>query len=367
MFLLRFLIGFVPSASVFLKIVQNEYPYENVFITRPILKALRRLQKNKSASMPDYILDLGTIEHLSCVLSRKGNSRELIELWEYIQEIQNSGNPHYRPTIGLYENLARAFVSSKLKEDELVFSILTTMEDQGLQPSYIFLKGLSQAMRTRSTVSRLDKAGHILRNAHDAYRNSTDYESLGIRASTSALNTIISGYADLGLFEKAYSLYTSFADLNCDPDENTFIFMLDALYMNLSTALPSGYTYGNQNRDWVNSQEETADILVQEASYRGFQTGLLLEKYVSILCVVGNVDKARNIVVDMVLDAEQNGQIPDITLDTFSCVSLAYASSGDTERADEIKNLCLVSGFENLPPYVEQRICSLRSKTPQNV
>jgi pentatricopeptide repeat domain (PPR motif) len=241
------------------------------------------------------------------------------------------------------------------------------MEDQGLQPSYIFLKGLSQAMRTRSTVSRLDKAGHILRNAHDAYRNSTDYESLGIRASTAALNTIISGYADLGLFEKAYSLYTSFADLNCDPDENTFIFMLDALYMNLSTALPSGYTYGNQNRDWVNSQEETADILVQEASYRGFQTGLMLEKYASILCVVGNVDKARNIIVDMVLDAEQNGQIPDITLDTFSCVSLAYASSGDTERADEIKNLCLVSGFENLPPYVEQRICRLRSKTPQNV
>lgn len=357
--------GYVPSASVFLKIVQNEYPYENVLISRPLLRALVRLQKQKSASMPDYILDLGTVEHLSCVLSRKGNSRELIQLWEYVQEIQNAGNPHYRPTIGLYENLARAFVSSKMREDELVFGVLATMEDQGLQPSYIFIKGLSQAMRTRSTVSRLDKAGHILRNAHDSYTNNSDHENLGIRASTSALNTIISGYADLGLFDKAYSLYTSFADLNCEPDENTFIFMLDALYMNLSTALPPGYYLGHD--EWVKSQVEAADLIVQEASYRGFQPGLLLEKYVSILCVIGNVEKARNILVDMVLDAERDGQkIPDITLNTFSCVSLNYALIGDTERADEIRNLCLISGYEGLPPHIEERICKLRQNAPQN-
>mmetsp|Transcript_8252 Transcript_8252/g.15544 ORF Transcript_8252/g.15544 Transcript_8252/m.15544 type:complete len:684 (-) Transcript_8252:15-2066(-) len=353
--------GHIPSASVFLKIVQNEYPYESVLITRPILTTLLRLQKKKSASMPDYILDLGTVEHLSCVLSRKGNSSELIQLWEYVQEIQNAGNPHYHPTIGLYENLARAFVSSKRREDVLVFGVLATMEDQGHQPSYIFLKGLSQAMRTRSTVSRLDKASHILRNSHEAYTNSRNNENLGIRASTSALNTIISGYADLGRFDKAYSLYTSFTDLDCEPDEYTFIFLLDALHMNLSTAIPSGYSF--ENHDWVKSQVETADILLQESTYRGFQSGLLLEKYVSISCVVGNIDKARNIVVDMVLDAERNGQIPDITLETFSRVSLSYALSGDMQRADEMRNICIVSGYESLPTYVEKRIRRLKQKT----
>jgi|EP00979_Chaetoceros_neogracilis_P006828 pentatricopeptide repeat protein len=347
----------MPTPEIVMNIVQNEYPYENIYTTRAILKAISKSQSNKLISMPDYILDMGTLEHLTCVLSRKGNSREMMMLWDYIQSVQAADNhPSYHATEGLYESLARAFVSSTRKEDELLFGVLATMEDQGLKPSFIFLRGLSQAMRTRSTIGRLDKASHILLSSHNAqrYRYKDDGATV-VRATTSAINTIISGYADLGLFEKAYKMYNYFQDLDCEPDEHTFVFMLEAVAMNLSTAIPRGHNF--HGHEWVSAQEEAADILVEEARYRGYQTNkFLVDSYVKVLCTTKNLEKAKNFIVDTVLDAEQNGVRPNIVLKTFSNLAIDFALSGDLEGAHEVSQLCIVSGYNDLPAHVSERI-----------
>lgn len=350
--------GATPSPEVALNIVQNEYPYESIYKARAILKGISKLQRNKPAYMPDYILDMGTLEHFTCVLSRKGNSREMMMLWDYIQDVQLAGNPSYHATEGLYESLARAFVSSSRKEDEYLFGVLATMEDQGLKPSFIFIRGLSQAMRTRSTVGRLDKASHILISSHNAQRyNNT---ATVVRATTSALNTIISGYADLGLFEKAYTMYGYFEKLNCEPDEHTFVFMLEAVAMNLSTAIPRRQDF--HGHEWVSTQEEAADLLIEEAGYRGYLTNkFLVDSYVKILCTTNNMEKAKTFIADSVHAAEQNGMRPNIALKTFSTLAIDFALSGDQEGAEEIHQLCTRSGYDSLPSHVTERIERIRT------
>jgi hypothetical protein len=125
--------------------------------------------------------------------------------------------------------------------------------------------------------------------------------------------------------------------------------------MNLSTAIPRGHNF--HGHEWVSAQEEAADILVEEARYRGYQTNkFLVDSYVKVLCTTKNLEKAKNFIVDTVLDAEQNGVRPNIVLKTFSNLAIDFALSGDLEGAHEVSQLCIVSGYNDLPAHVSERI-----------
>ena len=351
----------VLTPEVVLNVVQNEYPFFNVQSARDILKCLLLLQQNKQESTADYILDMGTLEHLCCVSSRKGNSPAMKILLNYIQEVQNAGNPRYQPTEGIYESMAQAFVSSSRKEDHLVFALLAEMESNGLTPSYIFLRGLSQAMRTRSTVGRLDLAGHMLRRGHNPNGFNNDSEEVGSRATTSALNTIISGYADLGLVDRAYQAYTTFDELGCEPDANTFAFLLESVVMQLTTALPP--RPDSKGNEWALSQEDIADAMVDEARNRGFHTNkFLIHSYVQVLCATGgSLKKAKNFIYERISEAEENEERPSIGVHTFSTLALNCAQSGDFDSVDEIRDMCISSGYtQGFSVHVTERIDRIR-------
>ena len=351
--------GSTLSPHIVMNIIQNEHPYNNVHTVRDLLKVVLRLQKNKEESMADYIIDMGTLEHLSFVAARKGHSQPLMIMWDYIQEVRNAGNPSYQPTQALYENVAQAFASSSRKEDQLLFGALATMEEQGYRPSYIFLRGVSQAMRTRSTVGRLEHASFMLQKSHNAPRYE-DSDEIRIRVTSSALNVLISGYADLGLVDKAYRTFDLFDECDCKPDEHTFAFMVEAVAMNLTTAVPPR---GNHVNEWVASQEEAADILVGEARQRGFHANRpLAHSYVEILCATKSLEKAKHFLIDMVLDADENGERAAIDLKTFSLLAMNYGLSADLEGADEIVQLCCTAGYaEGLPRHVTDRIERIRA------
>ncbi len=349
------------TPEIVLNIVQNDYPFSNIKSTRGILKSLLYLQQNKGESEKDYILDMGTLEHLCSVSARKGNSQSMNVMMEYIREIQFAGNSHYQPTEGIYESMAQAFVSSTKKEDHLVLALLAEMESNGMKPSYIFLKGIAQGMRTRSTVGRLDLARHILLNGHHSNGNGNE---VGVRATTSALNTIISGYADLGLVDRAYQTYTNFPELECEPDDNTYAFLLESLVLNVTTAIPPGHGHKNQINEWMRFQEDIADEMVEEARTRGLSNNTyLIHSYVQVLCATGSLDKAVTFLHGIVLDADEKGGAHAIGEKSFSTVAFHFAKNGDFDRVDEVNDICISSGYRNgFSAHMKEQIERMRNK-----
>lgn len=344
-----------------MNIVQFSFPYNDITNTRYIVRSLNKLQNNKDSDMPDYIIDVGNLESIAYPLSRKGMSRELMDLWSYIQTIQASGYPHYQATEGFLESLARSFVASRRQEDELLFGVLATMEEQGLKPSYIFIKGLAQSLRTKSTIARLDKGRHILFNSLHENSNPDGSPSLVSPCSTS-LNTLLAGYADLGLSEKSFQLLDSFEQLGCEPDANTYAFLVQAICRNLTTSLPVAYVSNDMNR-FLSEQEELADYVINETIRKGFHNHKhLIDAYVKVLCATNNLEKAREFLSMQIAEADELGDIPSTSLDTLSTLALEHALRGNFDGLEEVSQICISSGYSGLPSSIHSRIHRIKER-----
>lgn len=342
-FLLKILVrmGHNPPPHVVLNILHNDFPYNHLFSTRDLISSMITLQKRKLETDLDYEVDIGTLEHVCGILARKGSSSDIVSIWEYIDIIRQSGNSDYKPSEGLYELLAQSFASSSKKEDHLLFGVLANMEADGFKPSFSFIRGLAQAVRSRSTVYRLDNCLHILSSRQD-----------GIPPTTSALNCVMSGYADLGFVEKTYQVFEMFRDLNCDPDINTFIIMLEAVHMNLSTALPKSRLdihIDNEAQEWIDSQLNATEIIMEAAREKGFDLDhfahSLVDVYIRILLTTGHVDKASIFVEDLIIEAKTRNELPPISHNTFKTIVQEYKRVDDDTNIDFIRNLYQDAGY----------------------
>lgn len=340
------------SPDIVLNVVQNDYPFDSIHSVRDTLKSLLYLQRTKSKSTDDFILDMGTLEHLCCIAARKGSSKTFLVLLNFIQEVRDSGNEFYHPTQGIYESLAQSFMSSSQREDQKVFGVLKEMESIGFQPSHIFLRGLAQSIRTRSTVGRLDAARHMILSGYEGTETSI--------ATTSGLNVIIAGYADLGFVDKAYLTYSMFEELDCKPDENTFAYLLEAVAMDISTAIPPKFDH--QEHEWIVSKVDIADALIEEARSKGFLINKhMLHSYISVLCAANSLGNAKKVINEVIFDAEEYEITPPIGVETFSILALKYAENGDFESLDDIMKLSAFAGFkEGLAPHVTKQIDRIR-------
>lgn len=302
------------------------------------MSILIRLQSQKLENDLNYEIDIGTLEHACGVLARKGSSSDLISIWEYIDNIRNSGNVLYKPSEGMYELLAQSFASSTKKEDHLLFGVLANMEADGFKPSFNFIRGLAQAMRSRSTIHRLDNCLFILRSKHD-----------GIQATVSALNCIMSAFADLGMIEKTYSVYEMFDYLKCEPNIDTFKFMMEAIHMNLSTAIPRSrkdVKIDSDGQEWIASQLNAAEVIMDVASDKGFgMDNQLVDVYVRILLDAGEVDKASVFVENVINDFLTRKELPPISRGTFKAIAQEYSSVGNSANVNFIEHLYLNAGY----------------------
>jgi pentatricopeptide repeat protein len=342
-FLLKILVkmGHNPPPHIVLNILHNDFPYNHLFSTRDLVSSVITLQNRKMETELDYEIDMGTLEHLCGILARKGSSSDVVSIMEYVDSIRQSGNAEYKPTEGLYESLAQSFASSSKKEDHLLFGVLAIMEADGFKPSFSLIRDLAQAVRSRSTVHRLDNCLHILSSRHD-----------GVPPTTSALNCVMSGYADLGFVEKTYQVFEMFGDLNCDPDINTFILMLEAVYMNLSTALPRSrrdIQIDEEAQEWIDSQINVADTIMEAAREKGFDLDdsahQLVDVYIRILLSTGGVDKASVYVEDLIADAGTRNELPPISHNTFKVIVQEYKRYDDYANIDFLQKLYQDAGY----------------------
>jgi pentatricopeptide repeat protein len=299
------------------------------------------LQQRKNDPDLDYEVDMGTVEHVCGILARKGCSSDIVSIWEYMDSIRKSGNSSFTPSESLYELLAQSFASSSKKEDHLLFGVLANMEADGFKPSFSLIRSLAQAVRSRSTVHRLDNCLHILSSRQD-----------GIPPTTSALNCVMSGYADLGFVEKTYQVFEMFRDLNCEPDINTFILMLEAVFMNLSTAIPRNrrdIQIDDEAQEWIDSQLNAANIIMEAAREKGFDLDdfahQLVDVYIRILLTTGDVDKASVFVEDVIIEAGSRNELPPISHNTFKMIIREYKRDSDDANVQFVRKLYQDAGY----------------------
>mmetsp|Transcript_11057 Transcript_11057/g.16739 ORF Transcript_11057/g.16739 Transcript_11057/m.16739 type:complete len:702 (+) Transcript_11057:125-2230(+) len=363
-----------PSRDVAMKIVQNGYPYKRVETTRDLLKTILRLHKANDEFQPDYKIDLGTLQHLTAIPARKGSSQIMTLLWQLIDRVASSDNPSYSPSQGLLENFTVSFASSNKKEDELVFKMLADFEDQGYEASRVFLKSISQSMRTRATIGRLNNALHILQNnvsdgsqGHFPYADYGESDESPLRPTAAAMNCVMSAFADLGLVDRTCFVFQKFEEFQLEPDENTFLFMMEALAMNLTTAIPptrrgSSSVQTNGEDDWITFQVETADVLFEEAIQRGMHANKnMCYSYVQVLLATGRCEKAKTLLEDTVLNAEKIGEKAEIDIRPFSLVAIDFAKQGDFDQVEYVLNLAQVAGFKKgFQSHVSSRIDRLK-------
>ncbi len=422
---------------------------------REIAKMLRKLQwvnANQNPHAPDYVLDMGTLEHMTSIPCRKGFTQVAMLLTQYMEmltatptstspnALPENSTRNYTPSIGLYENFAKSFASNRSKRMEILFQILADMEDLegGKAMGYTFCRQVGESLRTRSTVMRLSKAVHILQNGHAAQQqisqfthhshsnynededdmysqrgytygyqhnyaydhhnnNNASVEDVPVRPTTTALNCILSAYADLGLTEEACEVFTKFAAMDLTPNEDSFAFLMKAIAMNLMTALPAqnvmgGIVYGQEDgsddgsghgHEWVSRQVQAAEVLLQEGLGRDVSNKNFNHWYVQVLSAAGLVDKAVKYVTDVVhkSDSESGNDndnenenynendsgddealnVPPLKLKSLALIALELAKVGDFEGVEGMIDLANAVGYEKgLPPHVHERIERLK-------
>jgi len=392
--------GATPRPEIVLNIIQNEYPYSNANNVYSLLQSLIHLQRHKKPTQLDYIVDLGTLQHLTVSPAKRGNTRAVSLLWKYMDLIRTSleteeyvtssstsssssidssssciTSTYYKPTEAIYENAAEAFSSStKQGEDEMVFRIFAEMERDGMKPSRAFLNRVSESMRTRSSVKRLNKAMYILRSSYnDGWSSSshtyptasggdgggdTSAAAAALKPTTSSLNCVLAGYADLGYLDKAFRTFDEYRQLGCEPDEQTFGILMDACAMNVITAIPPNVQNPSENVDgndnangnrmddftcsWIESQVEIADAILETAKEMGFVCDHhFVHTYVKILCTVDELDKAMRYVEETLDEGRKVSQ------ETFGLIAIGYARKGDMETVNYVINMTKKAGYKN--------------------
>jgi pentatricopeptide repeat protein len=352
-----------------MNILKNEYPYTNKKHVNALLESIIQLQKDQSKA--EYLISPKTFEDITCTATKKGHSHTVLLVWEYLKLIhgilEENNEPHAalykRPSPGLYENAATVFAASGY-QDQLIFSTLSEMENEGYKPARPFISRLAATLRTRSTVKRLDNALHMIREAYD---NDESNGESSLIPTTSALNTIVAAFSDLGFSAKAMDIYHSFESLGCTPDEDTYSFLMDSIAMDVTTTIPpmikgsrrrtKGIIEDVDMKSWLNTQIEAADAIFETATELGYGSNEhMTNAYVKILCAIGELDKAMYLLDEKICNGEN---IPQASL---GMVALSNAELGDFEIVDDIISMGVQAGYRNgLSKHFLERIDNLKN------
>jgi len=176
--------------------------------------------------------------------------------------------------------------------------------------------------------------------------------------------------------------------------------------------VPGGIGYAVQSQDrrgryeeWMASHLDSAEVVLliarqqrelrREDGVEGGATPIelsahLLHNYVRVLCLAGEVYRARDVLHDILhpdtnavaatecldddddaADDDKEGgeegiirhEWTDISLETFTLLSSSFVRLGDMERVDEVLDMCREAGYESgLPSYAAQRIDGARRR-----
>lgn len=305
----------------FIRVLTYKY-IQDSRATYEVLRAIKTLAQDSS----DYRVDLGTLESVSMTTKLSRHTELNMLIWDLAELF------HYEPTECMFEDVVLSFGGAL--QDKNAIKALLDMERCRYTPSYAFLR--HYALMLSYSNKRMSFAKNIVMyNEDDQY------------LSASAMNCLLLGFGMRKDLDGAFQMFESFAKFNLERDENTFVFLMESLCLNV--------------KDQVVNEDDADDVLaivetvLDSMKLAGVDiSSKFLYEHVRILCILKQVDDARQLIEKAVVD-----RIP-VKPGAIVMVANEYLDRGDIENAQAMAKLSVNAGCGEPANFLKNRIQEAR-------
>ncbi|KAL9179850.1 hypothetical protein ACHAXT_007820 [Thalassiosira profunda] len=315
--------GYRPKPESVRKLLQCYRPFADTKAVHEMLVAIKTLHSGSDQSLTDaedYRVDLGTLEAISLAASAASNIDLNLLCWDLVDMFG------YQPTEGMFEDVVLSFSVQKYSDEDM-FAALVDMEGNGYLPSRALLKNI--ALKMSGVPRRLSHAEHKL----------MWHENEHVR-STHTLNALLMGYGMRGNIDAAFRVFESFPKNGLQPDENTFTFLMEVLYIDTKNRFPL-----KDNQASVDSPEDIEDVLgaaqIILDSMEGAgvaATKLFYHEQIRVLCALGLLEDAKMLVEEAVAVGTP------LPVATLYLLATRLAHAGNYQMAHAVADLSAVAG-----------------------
>jgi pentatricopeptide repeat protein len=246
-----------------------------------------------------------------------------------------------RPTECMFEDVILTFANNK--SDSNSFAALVDMEKNGFVPSRALLRQL--ALKLSYSKGRLRHAKNILTRVED--------EETEIM-STASMNTLLLGFGMRKDIDAAFNVFDDLTRYRLQPDINTFSFLMETLYIDTKERLGSSH-YGPDDTEAVLGAVETVLSTMEELGIE--PTGNFIYEHIRLLCVVGKLDDAKNLLDDAISNHTR------VDLGSIVTIANAFIKVGDFEMARTVADLSVAAGCGETPFYLTKRISDTEQRS----
>jgi len=354
-------IGGKPSPRVVLHVIHNEFPFDNVRLLEKIFQGLIRLQQTKESWQLDYRLDIGTLQHISIMAARRGSSNLIFLIWDYMELFD------YGPVSeAMYEDTIVALVESRW-QDSLFLQVLYEMEKKrGFVPQRPLIRSISRSIRP--IIGRIQNILRFIqkraihkkdpwKKEYPVVQDVEEEMTPGEGVTTAMLNCVLSAYAEWGLVDKVLDVFDEFNKLECYPNDDTFAFLMEAVAINITTAIETKTNAENKDdtwTPWISSQLDSVEVIIHTMyQMKCSWTHPMVYNYIRILCAIGESNKALIFLED--INTQETSTCTNISLDTFTLLATSFALHDNRHGVNMTKELSQRHGH-SFPSYTSERI-----------
>jgi hypothetical protein len=131
-------LGQRPNPDTVILNLEILFPYTNVKDTRMVLTAIMELQKTTTDKQ--YVIDISTLELIGAMAAQRGDEELVLMVWDLVDLFG------YQPTEAIFEDTIVAFASNPETYTN-AFTVLSHMEEYGMEPSRALIRSLSVHLR----------------------------------------------------------------------------------------------------------------------------------------------------------------------------------------------------------------------------
>ena len=297
---------------IVLRAIHNLFPFSDAPICESMLQSLLQLIKQDVAvshqSTSRFCVDMGTIDSMSAVSARTGNSRIIFLLWDIVDILG------YAPTASLYENTIITF--AMCGKTSRAFNALKTMEGDEFPANRALIRNFSRILRSKP--GRLNRVSYMfLKSA----RMDDSPISLG------AFNSILSAFAGTGRVDEATKFFEQVTALGLEPDVDSYSFAIESLGKDLLRRKAEA------SKEQVEELLDCADLILDRMEGNNVMPSPdVIRNYVELLCLAGEVATATAVVKDALASDRPHA----VNNKTIYRIAIENANEGEFEIAREM-------------------------------
>lgn len=250
-------------------------------------------------------------------------------VWDLVEEFG------YKPTASMYEDVVLSFAVTN--QDENMFAALADMEKHGFVPSPALLRYIAWK------ITRNEK-----RTAH-SHKMLSWHRNSRLR-STNGMNALLIGYGMKRDINNAFIVFEDLEKFNINPDDNTFSFLMESLYISTKNRFP--FKPGEQmqyNPQDVDDVVGAAQIIIDAAAKAGVKkTKQFFYEHVRLLYTLNLLEEAKAVLVEAI---SEGTPVPKATI---FMLGSRFANIGDFENARAVAGLSRAAGCGDFPRLVSR-------------